>query len=40
MKELYNAPKAEVVSFVSAENVAAVVVSLNLNFLGLDDVEE
>ena len=40
MKELYNAPKAEVVSFVSAENVAAVVVSLNLNFLDLENVEE
>ena len=40
MKELYNAPKAEVVSFVSFENVAATVVSLNLNFLGLEDVEE
>ena len=41
MKELYNAPKAEVISFVSVENLAAAVtVSLNLNFLGLDDVEE
>ena len=40
MKELYNAPKADVVSFVSAENLAATVVSLNLNFLNLEDVEE
>ena len=40
MKDFYNAPRAEIVSFVSAENVAATVVSLNLSFLGLDDIEE
>ena len=40
MKELYNAPKAEVISFVSDEDLAATVVSLNLNFLDLENVEE
>ena len=39
MKELYNAPKAEVVSFVAEENLASQVASINLNFLGFNDNE-
>ena len=42
MKELYNAPKAEVISFVSEQTLAAdwtrgtVQLSLNINFLADD----
>ena len=39
MKELYNAPMAEVVSFVAEENLASQVASINLNFLNLKDFE-
>lgn len=39
MKELYNAPKAEVISFVSAENLANSPIStfMTLDFLGLKE---
>ena len=43
MKELYNAPKAEVISFVSEQAMASnwghktVQLSLNINLLGEDE---
>lgn len=46
MKELYNAPKAEVISFVSEQAMAAswnhgvVQLSLNIDFLTETDVTE